>query len=95
MIFGKSFTGSVPALQILSLGFPFFFISALLWHLLIIFDKQKYLTIIYASGAIFNVIANLILIPKHGYIAASVVTVVSEALIVLLLTIAVLRSKAR
>ncbi|MDP2632775.1 MAG: flippase, partial [Candidatus Curtissbacteria bacterium] len=83
-IFGKNFEGSVPALQILSLGFPFFFISALLWHLLIIYDKQKYLTVIYAAGAIINIVANLIFIPSYGYIAASVITVVSEALITLL-----------
>ncbi|MDZ4209968.1 MAG: polysaccharide biosynthesis C-terminal domain-containing protein, partial [Candidatus Curtissbacteria bacterium] len=87
-IFGKNFEGSVPALQILSLGFPFFFISALLWHLLIIYDKQKYLTVIYAAGAIINIVANLIFIPSYGYIAASVITVVSEALITLLLILA-------
>jgi len=91
-IFGRNFEGSMPALQILSIGLPFFFISALLWHLLIIYDKQKYLTLIYAVGAVFNIIANLIFIPTYGYIAASIITVISEALITLLLVIAI-RSK--
>lgn len=85
MLFGDSFKGSIPALQILSLGFPFFFISALLWHVTIIFDRQKYLTLIYAVGAVFNLGANLVFIPTKGYIAASIVTVVSEALIMILL----------
>ena len=85
VFFGQSFEGSVKALQILSLGLPFFFISALLWHLLIIYDKQKYLVFIYATGALFNLIANLIFIPKFGYLAAAATTVVSEGLIMLLL----------
>lgn len=88
-VFGREFIGSVKSLQILALGLPFFFISALLWHLLIIYDRQKYLTIIYAAGALFNVVANLIFIPAYGYIAASVITVVSEALIMLCLFLAI------
>lgn len=95
IIFKPSFAGSVPSLQILALGLPFFFISALLWHLVIIFDKQKYLTIIYAFGALFNIIANLIFIPQGGYIAASIITVVSEGLITLLLAIAVVNSNIK
>jgi len=93
LIFGKSFSASVPALQILSLGFPFFFISALFWHLLIIFDRQKLLTLIYGAGALFNLFANLIFIPKNGYIAASIITVLSEALITLLLALTLWRIK--
>lgn len=89
VVFGPSFEGSVRSLQILSLGLPFFFISALLWHLLIIYDRQKFLTIIYAAGAAFNIIANLIFIPIYGYLAAAVITVVSEALITLLLAMAI------
>jgi len=85
IIYQGGFAGSVAALQILAVGVPFFFISALLWHLLIIYDKQKYLIIVYGVGAVFNVIANLIFIPRFGYLAASVITVISEGLITLLL----------
>lgn len=95
LFFGQSFTRSVQALQILSLGLPFFFVSALLWHLLIIYDRQKFLTIIYAAGAIFNVVANLIFIPVYGYLAAAVTTVVSEGLITLLLVIAIRLGKGK
>lgn len=88
-IFGQGFSGSVLSLQILAIGIPFFFISALLWQVLIILDKQKYLTVIYAAGALFNLIANLMFIPQYGYIAASIITVVSEGLITLLLILAI------
>ena len=93
IIFDPRFTGSVKSLQILALGMPFFFISALLWHLLIIYDRQKFLTAIYAVGAVTNIAANLIFIPTHGYIAASIVTVISEALITLLLIVALYATK--
>lgn len=96
IFWGKDFQGSVASLQILALGLPFFFISALLWHLLIIYNRQKFLTVIYAAGATFNIIANLIFIPTSGYIAASVITVVSEGLITLMLVIAIrFKSKTR
>lgn len=93
IIFGRQSAGAVIALQILALGVPFFFISALLWYLLIIYDKQKFLTIIYAVGALFNIVANLMFIPSYGYIAASVITVVSEALITLMLFLAIRLNK--
>lgn len=85
VFFGPSFQGSIPFLQILALGMPFFFISALLWHLLIIYDRQKFLTIIYASGALFNISLNLIFIPIYGAAAAATITVISEAIIMMLL----------
>lgn len=89
IFFGPSSQGAIPALRILALGMPFFFISALLWHLLIIHNRQKFLTLIYATGAAFNIIANLIFIPIYGYIAAAIITVVSEALITLALFLAI------
>lgn len=88
-IFGHGFAPSQRSLQVLALGMPFFFISALLWHLIIVFNKQKYLTAIYAFGAMFNIGTNLIFIPKYGYMAASAITVVSEALITLLLVLTI------
>lgn len=84
-IYNGQFKGSVAALQILALGIPFFYLSALLWHAIIIAGRQKHLIFIYGSGAAFNLAANLILIPQYGYLAAATVTVISEALILLLL----------
>ena len=88
-IFHQRFHGSTQALQILALGMPFFFISALFWHLLIIYGRQKFLIYIYGTGAAVNLIANLVFIPQFGYLAASIITVVSEGLITLLLFLAI------
>lgn len=87
-IFGTGFASSQNSLQILSLGMPLFFISALLWHLLIIYEKQKFLIPIYLIGAIFNISLNLVFIPQYGYIAASAITGISEALVLIMSALA-------
>ncbi len=87
LIFKGQFIASQSLLVLLSAGLPFFFISALLWHILIIENKQKYLGGTYLAGAIFNLLANLFLIPKYGALAAAATTVVSELVIVLILFI--------
>jgi len=87
LLLGSRFAPSKTALMILSIGMPFFFTSALFWHMLIINNRQKTLIAVYALGALFNITANIIFIPKYGFLAASTITVISEALVLLLLTI--------
>lgn len=81
----QRFAGSTPALQILALGMPFFFLSAVLWNALIAYGKQKILLLIYLFGALFNLALNLFFVPIYGYLASSAITVISEAVILLLL----------
>jgi O-antigen/teichoic acid export membrane protein len=85
VIFGREFSQSQTALRVLALGIPFFFLSALVWHAIILYSRQKYLITVYALGALFNIVANLIFIPRYGHLSAAVITVVSEALILLML----------
>ncbi len=87
ILLGSRFAPSKTALIILALGMPFFFISALFWHMIIIHNKQKTLIAIYGLGAIFNITSNLIFIPKYGFLAAAITTVASEALVLLLLAL--------
>ncbi len=94
-IYQGRFAGSVISLQILAFGMPFFFASALLWHTLIILGKQKFLIPIYGTGALFNLIANLIFIPQYGYMAATIITVIYEALVLFLLAVAYLKFSKR
>lgn len=87
---GGGFNGSTLALQILSLGFPAYFLSSLLMWLLIAKGNYKQMLAIYTSGLVFNLILNFIFIPKYSFVAASWTTVISEYLI-LGLQIAVVR----
>jgi len=84
LLFAK-FQGSQYALVVLALGMPFFFISALFWHMAIIAGRQKILIPIYFIGGTVNIALNLLLVPTSGYLAAAWVTVISEALVALLL----------
>ena len=92
-LYNGKFQGSVLALQVLSLGIPLFFLSALLWHCLIIAGRQKHLMYIYGIGALFNLFGNLILIPTYGYLAAAIVTIASEGLILIMLAFDYFQSK--
>jgi O-antigen/teichoic acid export membrane protein len=47
-------------------------------YALIALNRQRWITLSFLLGAGFNLAANLALIPIYGYVGASVVTVVSE-----------------
>lgn len=85
LITGGGFEGSVKSLQILGLGYPAFFLSSLCMWFLISKGRYKLLLGIYTSGLFINLLLNFIYIPQYSFIAASVTTVVSEYLILLLL----------
>lgn len=78
---GGGFSGSETSLQILSLGFPAYFLSSLLMWFLITKNQYKSMLLLYTSGLIFNLVLNFIFIPKYSYIAAAWITVISEYLI--------------
>jgi O-antigen/teichoic acid export membrane protein len=69
---------SAWALQILIWYLPISFTNGLLQYILIAVNRQRTLSVAFAVGVVFNIAANLLLIPRFGYLAAAVVTVVSE-----------------
>lgn len=69
---------SARALSILIWFMPFSFINGLTQYLLIAVNKQKFITLAFLSSAGFNLIANLIFIPRYSLYAASAITVLSE-----------------
>lgn len=77
----QDFASSVPALRVLSLGLPFFFVSAMTMWALVALRKQWLLFALYGAGMVLNVALNIFLIPTYGYMAAAWVTVVSEAIV--------------
>jgi len=81
---GPKFEGSVAALRILSLGFPFFFLSNLTMWTLIAVDKQRHLVWIYGVSMMSNIACNLWLTPVYGYIASAWITVASEGVVLAL-----------
>lgn len=81
---GSGFEGSVTSLQVLSFGFPAYFLSALLMWVMITLKMFKKLLFVYGIGLIFNLMVNLIFIPQYSYLAAAWITGISEYLILIL-----------
>lgn len=84
-IYKGGFENAALALKILIWAEAFVFVNYLCGHLLNMIDKQKIFTKIVVVTTIFNVVLNLILIPKYSYTGAGVATLLSEALIFILM----------
>ena len=85
------FVSGIPALRVLSLGLPFFFLSSLAMWILIAHKKQTLLAVIYGISMIVNVCLNCLFVPAFGFMAAAWITVGSEAIVLLGTTIAVIK----
>ena len=69
---------SMIALQILIWYVVIGFVNSVTQYVLIAINQQQFLTRAFLIGVGFNVVSNLIFIPRYGYAAAAVVTVLSE-----------------
>lgn len=90
LLYGAQFDGSLLPLRLLVVGFPFVGLNRLGYQALNASNRQIATLLTTFIGASFNVVANLLLIPHWGYIAASLTTVATEALMALVFVIFVL-----
>jgi len=79
-IYGARFLPSVPALSILICSEIFVFYGLIHYEILISTDKQRIYLLFTCTGAVVNVILNLILIPRYGIVGASIATLISYIL---------------
>lgn len=84
--YGDSFKNSIIALQILIWSTAIIFISYASGSFFISTNKQKFVLFYTAIGALINIVLNIILIPKYSYVGASIATVSTE-FVVLLITV--------
>jgi O-antigen/teichoic acid export membrane protein len=90
---GRSYLpDSAVALAILMWFVPFSYANGLIQYVLIAVGRQRLLTLAFLVAAVFNVLANLILIPRFGFVGAAWVTVVSEVVLLVPFGWAVARS---
>ncbi len=82
IIGGAEFIESAQALRILIFALAFIFFGNFFNNILIAASKQKALMYSLSICAIFNIGANMFLIPKFSYMAAASVSVATEALVV-------------
>lgn len=82
---GGKYSESGVILNILIVAVGIIFLGTLFSYILIALEKQKSLLWISGVGAVFNVVANLIFIPRYSYLAAATTTVLTEALVTILM----------
>ncbi len=73
---------SAHVLAILAWFLPLSFVNGLLQYVLIAINQQWVITRAFIIGAVFNLLANLLLIPHYGLYAASVITILSEVVLI-------------
>ncbi len=80
----EGFYGSDIALQILLFALLFQFLNVLFAFILLAVKKQSKLLYINGACVIFNIIANIVVIPIYGFRGAAVTSVLSEFIILVL-----------
>lgn len=85
------FAQSIPALRVLVLSLPFFFTTNLLLWVVVALEKQKILPFIYGLSMLLIIILDLRFIPAYGYLAAAWITVFTEGVVLMILTLTVYR----
>jgi len=86
------FVKSVDVLNILIFATAIIFISQLFYNIIVVLEKQKDFIRIFAIGAVFNIVSNLIFIPKYSYYATSFNTVLTELLVIYLMAMVIIKN---
>jgi O-antigen/teichoic acid export membrane protein len=80
--------GKVPEVQaiykVAMLTIPFYFLTMPLVYFLGAIFQQRYVTVVSIAMALFNIVANLMVIPHYGALGAAGTTLATEALALLL-----------
>ncbi|MFQ5854803.1 MAG: oligosaccharide flippase family protein [Anaerolineae bacterium] len=69
------------ALQLMIWFLPLSFVNGVTQYVLIALDQQRWITVSFAIATAFNLLMNLLLIPRLGYPAAALITIASEVVL--------------
>jgi O-antigen/teichoic acid export membrane protein len=92
LIGGNNFIESAPVLRILSFAVGLIFLGSLFGNSIIALNRQKVGAWIYFGGMIFNIVTNLIFIPKYRYLGAAGTTVATEFLVTFLMMVLIYKT---
>jgi len=81
LIWGEDMSFSYQPLLVLMLGSLFFFMTSPFTWASVVKNKQRYLPLIYGSGFLFNLLLNIVFIPRYDYMASAFATIVTELLV--------------
>jgi O-antigen/teichoic acid export membrane protein len=80
-VYGARFTEAAPALRILALALPLFFVNYALTHQVIGWDGQRAYLAITIAALITNLVGNVLLIPEGGMSGAATSTLMTELVV--------------
>lgn len=80
----EDFLPSVLPFRMLVSALPFFFLSSLSMWLLIALERRKLLLAIYGVVTVLSLLLNLAIVPQFGYLGAASITILSEAVVLML-----------
>ncbi len=69
---------SMIALQLMIWSIPIGWINSLTNYVLIALNRQRYLTRAFVIGFSLNLVGNLLFMPRYGYVASAITTILSE-----------------
>lgn len=81
LLFGAEFADAAPALPVLMGGFVVVAVGYLCGYLIIAYELQWRFMAFAAAALVFNVAANLALVPEYGFMAAAWITLATEVLV--------------
>lgn len=84
VIYGSAYGASVYCLDILMLTYPFIVLNTLVGTFLNATDRAYSGFRMTFTGALFNLLTNIVVIPRFGYIGASIATLTTELLVFVL-----------
>ena len=93
LIYSNQYALASPAMQILIWTVVFLFINGVATSLLNSIGKEVSVTKIYLVAALFNIVLNYLTIPVWSYIGASITTVLSEILILVLMMYSIFKTE--
>lgn len=83
-VYGEAFTPAILPLSILSWMVPLLFLSEFLRYTALVVGKERQAAGFMISASLLNIILNFIFIPAYGLLAASLITLLTEACLVIL-----------
>ncbi len=81
LLYGVNYLDSLRPLRLLVFALPFVAFNRLMVQSLNASELQQWTFVATASGAVFNITANLLLIPRYGIMSAAATTLATELLV--------------
>jgi O-antigen/teichoic acid export membrane protein len=83
VLYGSTYVDAVPALRVLAMALPLFFLNYALTHQVIGWDGQRAYVTVTAAALAANIGANVALVPRYGMLGAATATAVTEIVVTL------------